>query len=221
MQKSPTTHSRSRLSTRRLMASSSSSSWRRIVSSLTRQRPRGSSAARCRSAGLRCGRSPYLMMLPRLLPLLLVLLPLPLLDGADDAKPPFVFTDVTKQAGLLEPLRGMMAHGAAWGDADNDGHIDLFVGTFADRPAKVYQEGGAKGPVPNVFLFNRKGRYEAAKDESMTKLGRVSGVALADLDNDGLLDLYVTNNGGKKDKGTPAGNLLYHNKGGGRFELVT
>lgn len=160
--------------------------------------------------------------MPRLLlPLSGLLLLLPAL-GADEVKLPFVFRDVTREAGLIEPLKGMMGHGAAWGDVDGDGQIDLFVGTFADRPAKAYEEGGAKGPVPNALLLGRKGKFEASKEESIAKFGRVSGVALADLDNDGLPDLYVTNNGGKgKEKATPAGNLLYHNRGKGKFDLVT
>ena len=41
------------------------------------------------------------------------------------------FKDVTKKAGLIEPLKGMMGHGVAWGDVNKDGYPDLFFGTFA------------------------------------------------------------------------------------------
>ena len=137
-------------------------------------------------------------------------------SGLQAADPPFVFRDVARQAGLHEPLRGMMGHAAAWGDVDGDGWIDLFVGTFADRPAANYRAGGAAGPVPNQLLFNRKGRFVRSTQKSIVHLGRASGSVLADFDNDGWLDLYVANNGrlGK-------GNLLYRNLGGGRFENVT
>jgi hypothetical protein len=99
---------------------------------------------------------------------------------------------------------------------DGDGWIDLFVGTFADRPAENYRAGGAAGPVPNQLLFNRKGRFQPSTQKSLAHLGRASGSVFADFDNDGRLDLYVANNGrlGKE-------NLLYRNLGGGRFKNVT
>ena len=132
------------------------------------------------------------------------------------ADPPFVFRDVAKETGLRAPSAGMMAHAAAWGDVNGDGLLDLFIGTFADRPAEDYIAGGAKGPVPNQLFINRNGRFLPSEQESIAWLGRASGSVLADLDNDGLPDLYVANNGrlGKK-------NLLYHNEGEGRFKDVT
>ena len=138
------------------------------------------------------------------------------MTNAHAADPPFVFRDVAKESGLNRPLRGMMGHAAAWGDVDGDGWIDLFVGTFADRKPELYREGGAKGPVPNRLLQNRKGRFFHTEQKAIAHLGRASGSVFADFDNDGLLDLYVANNGrlGKE-------NLLYHNRGGGRFDNVT
>ena len=129
---------------------------------------------------------------------------------------PFVFRDVAAEVGLTESLRGMMGHAAAWGDVDGDGFLDLFVGTFADRPPALYQKGGAKGPVPNMLFLQRRGKFELSPQKAIAWHGRASGAVFADLDNDGLPELYVTNNGhlGK-------GNLLYHNKGSGRFEPVT
>ena len=38
------------------------------------------------------------------------------------------FKDVTGKAGLIEPLRGMKGHGAAWGDVTGNGYPDLFYG---------------------------------------------------------------------------------------------
>ncbi|MCH7726671.1 MAG: hypothetical protein IH991_09360, partial [Planctomycetes bacterium] len=40
------------------------------------------------------------------------------------ADPPFVFRDVAKETGLREPLAGIMAHAAAWGDVNGDGGVD-------------------------------------------------------------------------------------------------
>ena len=51
----------------------------------------------------------------------------------------FCQTDVTREAGLIEPLAGIMGHGGAWGDFDGDGLIDLFLGGFCDRPNSEYK----------------------------------------------------------------------------------
>ena len=40
------------------------------------------------------------------------------------------FDDVTEKAGLIEPLKGMMGHCAAWGDVNGDGFPDLFLAPF-------------------------------------------------------------------------------------------
>jgi len=132
------------------------------------------------------------------------------------ADSPFVFRDVAAEAGLSVPLQGLMAHAAAWGDVNGDGWIDLFVGTYADRPLEMYIAGGAQGPVPNRLLINRDGRFTLSDQKSIAWLGRASGAVVVDLDNDGRSDLYVTNNGklGRE-------NLLYRNVGGGRLENVT
>lgn len=135
---------------------------------------------------------------------------------AQAADPPFIFRDVAEAVGLHEPLQGMMGHAAAWGDVDGDGWLDLFVGTFADRPAENYREGGAAGPVPNQLLLNRKGKFQPSKQQALAWLGRASGSVFADFDSDGRLDLYVANNGR-----LGSDNLLYHNRGDGRFENVT
>ncbi len=128
---------------------------------------------------------------------------------------PFVFRNVAEEAGLSKPLQGMMAHAAAWGDVNGDGQLDLFVGSFADRKVEIYQAGGADGPVPNVLLLQRDGKFTPSGNEAMAWKGRATGSVMADFDNDGWPDLYVSNNGrlGKE-------NLLYRNNSG-TLELVT
>lgn len=106
---------------------------------------------------------------------------------------PIRFQDVTVEAGLVEPLAGMMGHGGAWGDFDGDGKIDLFVGGFCDRPTAEYAP--AKGPVPNRLFRNLgDGRFESAGQTAVESFGRTSGAVFADLDNNGTLELYVANN---------------------------
>ncbi len=134
---------------------------------------------------------------------------------ASASEGPFVFRDVAAEMGISDATRGMMAHAAAWGDVDHDGHVDLWVGSFADRKVEVYQAGGADGPVPNMLLLQRQGRFVPVDSKAIAWKGRATGCVMADFDNDGWADLYVSNNGrlGKE-------NLLYHNKRG-MLELVT
>jgi len=103
------------------------------------------------------------------------------------------FADVTRKAGLFEPLQGFLGHGAAWGDLDGDGDLDLYVGGFADRPDETYKP--AKGPIPNRLFRNRgDGTFEMVQDTPAAIFARTSGAVFADLDNDGDADLYVANN---------------------------
>ena len=134
------------------------------------------------------------------------------------------FTDVTDAAGV----RGVgYTMGAAAGDYDNDGHVDLFV-------------AGAK---QNQLLRNRgDGRFEDVTKQAGIASGdwSVAG-GWFDYDNDGRLDLFVVNyvqwspetnrSCGDQARGVQIycdprtfnglPNRLYHNRGDGTFEDVT
>jgi len=136
--------------------------------------------------------------------------------GAAD-KQPFVFRDVTTQAGLLPEVAGIKGHAAGWGDVDGDGWIDLYVGAF--------HTGGSK---PNMFFRNRKGAFQLDSQKTLRISTRPTGSVFADLDNDGDLDLYVSSM--PKDKNSRLakrighalrGCSLFRNDGKGTFTDVS
>jgi enediyne biosynthesis protein E4 len=103
------------------------------------------------------------------------------------------FSDDTGPKGLDVPLRGMMGHAVAFGDVNGDGWLDLFVGTFADRPANDYRKRGATGPSRDLLLRGGPNGFTQVADFAPA-LSRTSGAAFADLDGDGDLDLVVSRN---------------------------
>ncbi|MEX0585463.1 MAG: VCBS repeat-containing protein, partial [Pirellulales bacterium] len=120
-----------------------------------------------------------------LLTLVAAMLALPSREVAAQAggavpKTQFVFRDVGDEVGLFPYLTGIMGHGAAWGDADGDGWLDLYVGTFHTDGAK-----------PNAFFRSDKGRFKLEEQPALAISARTTGVLFVDLDNDGDLDLYI------------------------------
>lgn len=117
--------------------------------------------------------------------------------------------DATAALGALEPLLGIRGHAVAVGDVNSDGWQDLFVGTFADRPAGTYAARGADGPAPDRLLLGGPDGF--AMDESFPgRLARSAGAVFADLDADGDPDLVVSRNVRRGETGTE----IYRNDDG-------
>ena len=108
---------------------------------------------------------------------------------------------------------------AAAADVDGDGNVDLFVGTYIDFDRKVDNPVGAfpqdyRGEPNLLFLGRGDGTFEdGTATAGLSGDLRTLGALFSDLDLDGDLDLYLTNDGQP--------NTLYENRsGGGRARLV-
>jgi hypothetical protein len=128
---------------------------------------------------------------------------------------PFVFRDVGDKAGLFPHVSGIKGHGAAWGDIDGDGWIDLYVATFYSPSTKR-----------NMLFCNQKGKFQLDDQEAPRLATRATGVIFADLNNDGRLDLYVASMPKPakpgQEKATPlAGCSLFRNDGGGKLTNIS
>src|SRR5271167_3300295 len=102
-----------------------------------------------------------------------------------------------------------MSGGAGLFDCDDDGRLDIVTvnGSTVDR----YLKGG--DPMVTLYHQEPDGTFkDITKQAGLTRLGWGMGVAVADYDNDGKLDLFVTGYGG---------NVLYRNLGNCKFEDVT
>lgn len=132
-------------------------------------------------------------------------------------KYPFAFRDVGAETGLLPDVGGIRGHGAAWGDVDNDGWLDLYVATFHNEGSK-----------PNMLFRNLKGKFKLDDQKSLRISQRATGVVFADLDNDGDLDLYIGSMPADKTSrlakavGHPMdGCSLFRNEGEGKFTNIS
>jgi enediyne biosynthesis protein E4 len=127
---------------------------------------------------------------------------------AQPPKPHFVFKDVGDDAGLFPHIANIRGHGAAWGDVDGDGWLDLYVGTF--------HGSGSRG---NLFLRNERGKFKLDDQKALELPSRSTGIVFADLDNDGDLDLYVASM--PQPKNNLVGCTLFRNDGAGKFADVS
>jgi hypothetical protein len=135
------------------------------------------------------------------------------------------FTDVTQKAGLAAPG---WTTSAVWFDYDNDGRLDLFVCSFVEfgLGKNVFCGDNKLGRryycIPRVFkptpslLFHNNGDgtfTEVSKGTDVARaLGKGLGVVATDVNNDGLLDLFVAND--------TVQNFLFVNRDRGRWEEV-
>lgn len=141
------------------------------------------------------------------------------------------FTDVTKQAGLATDAG--WATGAAFGDYDKDGWADLFVSHYVDFDLDHLPDFGStkscrylgievqcgprglKGAPDSLYHNNRDGTFTnvsagSGVEDAENRYGLTA--IWSDFNNDGLLDLFVTNDG--------EANYLYQQNKSGHFDDV-
>ena len=114
----------------------------------------------------------------------------------------------------------IMGPGVALFDYDNDGDLDIYLvqGTQLDpagKPITPAPPGWKPGNrlFKNLLAETGELRFvDVTEKAGVGHIGYGMGVAVGDYDNDGFLDLYVTNFGR---------NVLYHNNGNGTFTDVT
>ena len=144
----------------------------------------------------------------------------PITAGGTVPTGPVVFEDIAKQAGLNTWKHTMgtpekryildtIGSGVALIDYDNDGWLDIYLVNGSTQAAL-----GGKAAPPHAALFHNN--HDGTFTEVTAKAGVANdrwgfGVAVADYDNDGWPDLYVTNFGK---------NRLYHNNHDGTFTDV-
>lgn len=134
------------------------------------------------------------------------------------------FSDVTERAGVSAPT---WSSSAAFFDFDNDGSLDLYVANYVnyrfdanpvctDKNIRSYcHPRFFSGVAGNLYRNLGDGRFQDVSEKSgIAHLeGKSLGVVAADLDGDGWMDVYVSNDTTR--------NFLFKNNGNGTFADVT
>jgi hypothetical protein len=134
------------------------------------------------------------------------------------------FEDVTAKSGIA-PGAGLFV-AAGWFDYDNDGLLDLFVVRYVNWDPvnekacegdgiRIYCTPNVYQTSSNILYHNEgNGRFRDVSKESgiEARKGKGMSVAFGDVDGDGKLDVFVTND--------QMANSLFHNEGNGQFREI-
>ena len=134
------------------------------------------------------------------------------------------FTDVTAASGIGGKPPDVLSVAAAWFDYDNDGLLDLVVSNYTtwtpqtDIRCMMGEKDFYCDPRKYKNAAHRlshhlgRGKFEDVTDKSGfgAAPGKGMGISIADFNNDGLLDVFISND--------TEPNALFINKGNGTFE---
>jgi hypothetical protein len=139
------------------------------------------------------------------------------------------FTDVTEKAGVSgvdSAGKKLLSVSAAWIDYDNDGRLDLFVTNYLDWSPETSKVCGLPGKrlscppslypsEPNILYHNNgDGTFTDVSEPTgiADQIGKGMGIAVADYDADGWMDIFVANDNQR--------NFLFKNRRGKGFDEV-
>lgn len=135
------------------------------------------------------------------------------------------FTDISQSSGLADPNWSLSS---PWFDYDNDGDLDVYVANYLEYDSGKFRSYYAAAGYPGPLSYNGQpdALYRNNGDGTFTNVtkeagvyqpnGRAMSATVADLNNDGFLDVYVPNDAME--------NYYFRNTGNGTFEnegLVT
>ena len=133
------------------------------------------------------------------------------------------FTDVTERSGIGKP-KDVLSVAAAWFDYDNDGKLDLIVSNYTvwtPQTDKICAINGREyychpkvysGVAHRLYHNLGNGRFEDVTEASGfgKELGKGMGIAIADFNGDGYMDVFVAND--------TVRNFLFINQKNGTFK---
>ena len=128
------------------------------------------------------------------------------------------FTDISQTSGLSDPNWSLSS---PWFDYDNDGDLDVYVANYLEYDSGKFRSYYAAAGYPGPLSYSGQpdALYRNNGDGTFTNVTRQAGVyqpngramsaTVADLDNDGFLDIYVPNDAME--------NYYFRNIGNGTF----
>ena len=131
------------------------------------------------------------------------------------------FTDISQASGLANPNWSLSA---PWFDYDKDGDLDVYVANYlkydSGKFRSFYAAAGYPGPLsysgqPDaLYRNNGDGTFTDVSKQGgvFQPNGRAMSATVADLNNDGYLDIYIPNDGME--------NYFFRNTGKGTFDNV-
>gem|GEM_PF-6081247 len=130
------------------------------------------------------------------------------------------FTDVSEEVGLHRELTRSWGN-PLFGDFNNDGLLDLLVSNH-EAPSGV-AEGGV---YPYIYINNGDGTFTDVQPtsgivEQVPDTGAWQGISIADYDNDGNLDIFISEPPFQGGGNATTRNLLFKGNGDGTWDYVS